>query len=394
MSISCLYFTAFASLLSASANTIGLYVAMPIAFLLSTLTNKGFHTTIYEKIVYTLFAWDAIAYLWANDKELAASELHAVLGAFMLVYILCIQARDPKKIPLLYGVYIMLYLSAWNYAIHHILTIMVNGDRLNDEHLNANTLAYYTFYVSFLTFMLAEITKTSFMKKAWKIVFWLMLPFSFLVSLLTASRQVLLIQIPLYALLIYIEYIKGVSTKNKILFTLFAILIAGVLAGPIYNTYEDSNLKERADMSVADDPRIELLFDATNVAINNLPLGVGSGNYQAVSSRRQISHNSYLEAFVNLGVVGLALYVSLMGVFVIRQWRRYKKYNDKMYFAFFTFGIIYSLDGIFFVFWNSIWLISFFMLVTSHSETYVRYHHASEDIETEKVNILEIRHNY
>jgi hypothetical protein len=148
--------------------------------------------------------------------------------------------------------------------------------------------------------MLAEITKTSFMKKAWKIVFWLMLPFSFLVSLLTASRQVLLIQIPLYALLIYIEYIKGVSTKNKILFTLFAILIAGVLAGPIYNTYEDSNLKERADMSVADDPRIELLFDATNVAINNLPLGVGSGNYQAVSSRRQISHNSYLEAFVNL----------------------------------------------------------------------------------------------
>ena len=202
--ILCLYFAAFASLYSDSMNTLGLYVAMPLAFVLTTLINKGFHTNIYEKILFALFAWDCIAYLWADDKELAANELHMILGAFMLVYVFSILARDEKKIPWLYGVYIILYLSAWNYAIHNILNIMSSAiARLNDEKLNANTLAYYTFYISYLTFMLAEITQKKLFKRIWTWCYWRMLPCSLLVSLLTASRQVLLIQIPLYGMRIY-----------------------------------------------------------------------------------------------------------------------------------------------------------------------------------------------
>ena len=243
--ILCLYFAAFASLYSDSANTVGLYVAMPLAFVLSTLINKGFHTNIYEKILFALFAWDCIAYLWADDKELAANELHMILGAFMLVYVLSILARDEKKIPWLYGVYIILYLSAWNYAIHNILNIMSSAiDRLNDEKLNANTLAYYTFYISYLTFMLAEITQKKLFKRIWTWGFWLMLPFSFLVSLLTASRQVLLIQIPLYGMLIYIKYIKTVSARKKMAFLVLTMLVAVALSGTIYNIYDNSRLKK------------------------------------------------------------------------------------------------------------------------------------------------------
>ena len=241
--ILCLYFAAFASLYSDSANTVGLYVAMPLAFVLSTPINKGFHTNIYEKILFALFAWDCIAYLWADDKELAANELHMILGAFMLVYVLSILARDEKKIPWLYGVYIILYLSAWNYAIHNILNIMSSAiDRLNDEKLNANTLAYYTFYISYLTFMLAEITQKKLFKRIWTWGFWLMLPFSFLVSLLTASRQVLLIQIPLYGMLIYIKYIKTVSARKKMAFLVLTMLVAVALSGTIYNIYDNSLL--------------------------------------------------------------------------------------------------------------------------------------------------------
>ncbi len=213
------------------------------------------------------------------------------------------------------------------------------------------------------------------MKRTWLFLFWIMIPASFGVSLLTASRQVMIIQVPLYSLLIYQRYFKGSSMRKKMYFSLVALTVMVSLSGKIINTYDNSFLKERAEKNVADDSRMELVRDATKVALKNMPLGVGSANYQGVSSRRQISHNSYLEAFVNMGIIGLILYAALMMSFTIRQWKRYKRYDDKMYFYFFTFGLIYVLDGVFFVFYNAIWLISFFMLVAAHSETYYSEHH-------------------
>lgn len=391
-SILCLYFAAFASLFSPTANTIALYGAIPLAMLLCTLINRGFHTNLYEKILYALLLWDCIAYIWADDKELASSELHKILGVFMMVYVVSILSRYSKYQKYTYFIYVILYLSAWNYAIHNIFTVMVGYQyRLNDEMLNANTMAYYTFYVSFLSLILSLITKRKWLQQAWTIVFWAMLPISFGVSILTASRQVIIIQIPLYIMLIYSRYIAGVSIKKKIYFSLASLVVLVALSGQIIGIYNNSFLKERAEQSVADDSRMELVYDATTVAIQNLPLGVGSGNYQAVSCFQQISHNSYLESFVNLGVIGVALYISLMAIFTLRQWRRYKMHKDKMYFYFFTFGIIYALDGVFFVFYNAIWLISFFMLVAAHSETYYQEHHdktrSIEDIDTATLQI-------
>lgn len=374
--IACLFFAAFVSLYSPAANTVGLYLTIPLACMIATLFNKGFHTNIYEKLLYGLFVWDCIAYLWADNKELASTELHMILGAFLLVYCISIFARKLRFIPYLYFVYVLLYLSAWNYAIHNIFTMMVDdSDRLNDEILNANTMAYYTFYVSYLLFMLWHISKNKWMKRTWLFLFWIMIPASFGVSLLTASRQVMIIQVPLYSLLIYQRYFKGSSMRKKMYFSLVALTVMVSLSGKIINTYDNSFLKKRAEKNVADDSRMELVRDATKVALKNMPLGVGSANYQGVSSRRQISHNSYLEAFVNMGIIGLILYAALMMSFTIRQWKRYKRYDDKMYFYFFTFGLIYVLDGVFFVFYNAIWLISFFMLVAAHSETYYIEHH-------------------
>ena len=384
-SIFCLYFAAFASLYSPTANKVGLYVAIPMAVLLCTLINRGFKTNIYEKILYALLLWDCIAYFWAGDKELAANEVHQVLGAAMMVYVVSILSRYPNYQKYIYFTYIILYLSAWNYAIHHIFTMMVDdSDRLNDEMLNANTMAYYTFYVTFLSFMLYQITKKRWAKRLWAISFWLMLPVSFGVSLLTSSRQVIIIQVPLYGMLLYERYIRGVQIKKKIQFSIAAVLVIVALSGQILNIYENSFLKQRAEKDVTEDSRMMLVYDATKVALQNMPLGVGSGNYQGVSCFRQISHNSYLEAFVNLGFIGLALYIALMAVFTLRQWRRYKTHHNKMYFYFFTFGLIYSFYGVFFVFYNAIWLISFFMLVAAHSETYYSEQHKELNKELNK----------
>ena len=371
ISIAMMWLAALFSLLSDSANKVGLYIALPIAFLMSTLSNKGFRLNVYEKILYALFAWDCLAYFWADNKELASIELHALLGAFLLSYVVSIQGRKLSHAPYLYFVWALLYISAWNYAAHHILVFMTdNNDRLNDENLNANTLAYYTFYFSFLCYVLSEIVKQKMIQRFWTIVFWVMLPLSFVVALLTASRQVLVIQLPLYAMLIYIRFIKGVSVKHKILFCIIVFICLIAASGLIEDAYNDSFLKQRAERSITEDSRFALIGNAIEVGIENFPLGIGSANFQGVSYHGEIAHNSYLEAFADMGIIGMLLYTSLMFVYTFRQWRRYRQSNDKMYFIFFTFGLIYTLDGFFFVFYNAIWLISYFMLVAAHSEAY------------------------
>lgn len=370
-SITMMMLAAFASLWSDIANTVGLYVALPLAFVLSTLQNRGFSFNIYEKILYSLFAWDFISYLWADNKELAAREQHVLLGAFLLSYVASIQSRKTKHMPYLYMVWCLLYLSAWNYAAHHILVFMTNtSDRLNDEKLNANTLAYYTFYFSYIAFMLSGICSKNLWRKIWTIIFWGMLPASFGIAILTASRQVLIVQLPLYAMLIYIRFIKNVSAKQKCIFCFVVVVALVAASGAISNAYDNSFLKQRAEKSLADDSRMTLVQNAITIGTANLPLGVGSNNFMAHSDTGEFAHNSYLEAYADMGIIGISLYIALMLIYTFRQWKRYRFSHDKMYFIFFTFGVIYMLDSLFFVFYNAVWLISFFMLVAAHSESY------------------------
>lgn len=378
--IAMMWAAAIATLLTDSSNKIGLYVCLPLAFVFATLKNKGFRLNIYEKLLYALLAWDCASFLWAGDKEACATELHAMLGVFLLTYVISILSREKKLLPYLYFTFVLLYLSAWYYAWRHLLAFTWISDfRLNDLRLNANTMAYYTFYVSYLAFILSEITHRKQLRQTWTWAFWLMLPVSFAVAILTASRQVMVVQVPLYALLIYIRYVKGVSRRRKAILAAVAVVVIAAVAGPAMRTYNSSYLKTRSQTEIVDDPRADLAADALQLGMENMPLGLGGGNFQTVSSRREIAHNSYLEAFSDLGIPGVALYLALMLVFTIRQWERYRKSSDKMYFAFLTFGLIYMLDSLFFVFYNAIWLISFFMLVAAHSETY----HNELTIETE-----------
>ena len=56
--------------------------------------------------------------------------------------------------------------------------------------------------------------------------------------------------------------------------------------------------------------------------------------------------------------------------YLAAQVRRYIAYRDKEYLYFAVFGIFFIIDQIFYVFYADLYLISFFILVATHSETY------------------------
>lgn len=371
-----LYFAASVGLID-SLNPLALYGAIPLSFLISLSVGNSLKTNNYLKRLLVLILWVAVTYFSAVYVEEANNQMKNLLGVFVLSMTIANLSSDKRCVPWLYGVFIILLIQALVYANSHI---MIEGfdtatDRLNDEKLNANTVAYYTFFVTFAIYELGNsfLIKNRVIANIFRLLFLAMYGVSFTVAILTGSRQVLMIQIPLLALLTFIRYIEGASLKRKLLFVLIAGLVCVASIDTITEAYDNSFLKVRSEANAKDDVRALLLQDAIKVGCQHPIMGVGPGNYVRYSFNRHFSHCTYTELFANTGVIGALIYVSLLLMFITPQWKRFWKYRDKTYLTFLVCGLIYLFDNFFYVFYVDLWLIGFFILLASHSETYFNY---------------------
>lgn len=371
-----LYFAASVSLID-SLNPLALYGAIPLSFLISLSVGNSLKTNNYLKRLLVLILWVAATYFSAVYVEEANNQMKNLLGVFVLSMTIANLSSDKRCVPWLYGVFIILLIQALVYANSHI---MIEGfdtatDRLNDEKLNANTVAYYTFFVTFAIYELGNsfLIKNRVIANIFRLLFFAMYGVSFTVAILTGSRQVLIIQIPLLVLLTFIRYIEGASLKRKLLFVLIAAVACVASIEPITKSYDNSYLKVRSETKAKDDVRALLLQDAIKVGCQHPIMGVGPGNYVRYSFNRHFSHCTYTELFANTGVIGALIYVSLLLMFITSQWKRFWKYRDKTYLVFLVCGLIYLFDNFFYVFYVDLWLIGFFILLASHSETYFNY---------------------
>lgn len=370
-----LYFAAFVSYDDA-LNVIALYGAIPLAFMLSFLGNNSLKKNRYVKLLSLLFLWVAFTYLGATYMAEANNQMKNILGVFVFSVTLANLSKDKRCLPWLYVIYLIIFIQAIVYAQNHILIegFDTSTDRLNDQKLNANTVAYYTFFVTFALFELGNkyLVTNEILIKVFRILFLAMYYVSFMVAIYTASRQVLLIQLPLLTLLTYMRYINRASVTRKITFAFVAIAVCIASSSMIEETYDNSFLKVRAEKEIKDDSRSSLVKDAIKVGTEHPIMGVGPGNYVRYSYNAHFSHCTYTELFANTGMLGFLIYAYLLGVFVHTQYKRYRNYKDKTYMVFLICGLIFVFDNFFYVFYVDLWLTGFFILFASHSEQYYK----------------------
>lgn len=371
----CVIFAAIVSINSEALNSIALYMAIPLAFILCFIKSGKLCPNKYQGLLMALYIWDTFSYLWAQYLLNANIELHRILGAFLLTYIMSVGGSDKSIRKYLYISFIILYIGAWYYAYNNSLVFLeVTNikERLGDHKLNANTMAYYTFFATISIYLLSTMEISNKWKKIYNIVFLLMIPLSFFVALVTASRQVLIIQIPLISMLIFERYYKSAIRRTKIMFIFITVITFIILPPIVWNIYNNSFLAVRSEVNVADDVRWTILKDAFRVGIENFPFGVGAGNYIRYSMTHHFSHCSYAELFANNGIIGLFIYCYLLFYYVLIQWKRFKYTHDRQFIVFLIFGIIYIVDQVFYVFYTDLWLIAFFVLVATHSNAHYK----------------------
>ena len=380
--IGCMLFSGFAFFLPDSINFIALYIAIPIAFILSLLgVNRRFENHSFKTFLF-LFVWLNLSTLWADYPDLAMIQNKQLLGVVLVSYIVGKNAYNRKMLPWMYGIWIAIFLSAVYHANSHIISnIEVGQVRLSDAKLNANMMGYYTFYLTFTIFILGEEFQRPILRKIFRLLFIGMIFVSYIVAIITASRQILIIQIPLLAFLLYGRYIKGVSDFARFLFVILIAVLIFVSKDLVMDIYNNSLLKQRNEIEVGDDTRVRIAKDAFRVGIEHFYIGVGNGNYVKYSPSNHFSHNTYLELFANTGIIGLSIYLYMLISYLKLQYWRYKVTEDKVFLYFILFFIIYCFYNIFYVFYPYQWLLAFFILVSSHSDSYFEetYYFLEED---------------
>lgn len=377
VSLFSLYFSVLVSF-SEALNRIALYVLLPASFILTFLSySRGslrLAPNSYFKILLYLYAWIAFTGLFAADRFLALSQLKQLLGCLIVCFLFSVHANSLDKISLLYITYLLGYLAIFYYVINHNLSVIdIETERVGDTGFNANEFAYFTFCFTFSVYIIAEIITSRILKRLLNVAFLLTIPLSVYAALLSASRQMLFIQIPLFVILLYLRYVYGASMMRKGLFILLSIGIIYFSWTPIRARFENSYLIQRTAVSdINEESRPQLMADAISVGMTHPIVGVGPGNYILYSFRKQFSHCSYTELFANDGLLGVILYIYLLFYFFITQIKRYREYRQKLFLVFGGFGFIYIIAQFFYVYYIAQWLIGFFFLVASHSETYYR----------------------
>ena len=369
--IGCMLFSGFAVFLPDNINFLALYIVIPIAFVLSLFgDSRRFENHTFKTFLF-LFVWLLFSTLWADYPDLAMAQNKQLLGVVLVSYVVGKNAYNRKMRPWMYSIWIAIFLSAVYYADSHVLPNITAGqERLNDAKLNANMMGYYTFYLTFTIFILGEEIQRPVLRKIFRLLFIGMIFVSFFVAIITASRQVLIIQIPILAFLLYGRYMKDVSEIARFIFVLLVSVVIFISRDQVMDTYNNSLLKQRNEIEVGDDSRIQIAKDAFRVGMDHFYIGVGNGNYVKHSSKQRFSHNTYLELFANNGIIGLSIYLYMLISYLKLQYWRYKVTEDKVFLYFILFSIVYCFYNIFYVFYPYQWLLAFFILVSSHSDSY------------------------
>lgn len=364
-----------------SMTTITLYAAIPAAFGLSILQHGNpLAGNRYIKWLLVLYLWICCTYIGAEYVEEANRQMSQILGVVLMGATLSNMSKDEQNLKWMYLLFILIFISLLKYVSENLISdLEIFQERVGDDKLNTNILGYFTFCITVAIYALSEVVKNKTAKRSFEILFLLTIVLSYLMALFTASRQVLVIQIPLYASLLFVRYGMGVS-KYKFYFILTIILLLVISSGYVETLYQGSLLQTRNELEIDEDERMAVIKEAIEIGTQHPIMGVGPGNFIRYSKFQIFSHCSYTELYANAGIIGVGIYIFILASFIRTQWKRYKKTNDKRYLSFFIIGAMFAVYNLFYVFYTVMWLMGFLVLIISHSET---YHHKQSVLNTQ-----------
>lgn len=228
-----------------------------------------------------LIVWMFLSCLVSDEPEPALRRMIPITASFLLAFSSYSITKNSKYSGIMYFSYIallgyLLYVNISRGEFVGSFDYSNELERKNNMKLNANDYAYYMLFATMSLKMLTDVLGDK-LRAIWKLFFYvLFMALSFYVALLTASRQVLTLQIPLFLFIIFYDFLWTKKSGNAII--LFVIITAIIVALPIIvDLYSNSYLATRSQVTYQEDIRSQLLQRAVDQGFTEPIFGVGLG---------------------------------------------------------------------------------------------------------------------
>lgn len=362
-------------------NAMGLYIIIPFSFIVTYFAGKKDLALNYShKILLVVYVWILLCIPFAVYADVASKMFSKIAGCVLLTFTVSRLCKNTFARVMLLLIPLLYLASAWYYAYNNLFEVVSFGDeRLNEEGgLNANVFGYYTFYSIFSIYLFGDIFEGR-IARFCRILLLFAGPLVFITAMYTCSRQILVISMPFWIALLMLRYFK--FTKKSVFYSVLIVFLTVYLFNNYGSAiYEDSLLQKRSEQSFQVDERAEIIEDCLELGFANPVHGVGPLNAKLFTRSQRMAHNSFLELFADTGYLGMFLFVAFVLSFLLTQSMRYYLSRDKAFLTMILFGLFWLAYQFFYVFYDNMWLIMYFILISLVSDYYY------EDLKNEESN--------
>ena len=307
---------------------LSLYVAIP---LLIVYCFYNYKKVIYSSKYFTPYlfvvVWMSLSSIANPNMALSLRMMIPIVASFLLSMSTYAIARSNENARMLFLTYVALFffLMAMNIMSGGFVSDFDYANELerhNNTILNANEYAYYSLFSIIGWRLYVLLRKKEIKSLLLACLYLLSAAISLYVALMIASRQVLLLQIPLLLYLFYIDFIRG--GKNKFAAVLLVLVV--ILALPVaVNLYNNSYLAVRSQMGFQGDARGVLMYRAIEEGFDNPIFGLGLG------ADTTFSHCTYTHLFSRSGFPALIGFILILFRSLYEQWQRFLRTRRKSF---------------------------------------------------------------
>lgn len=305
-----------------------LYVTIPIIIIYCFYNFKEEITNSKYFVPYLfVIVWMFLSSFANDNASQSFSMMVPILASFLLSMATYSMAYVNKHARILYLTYVLLfaYLMIQNMGAD---SFTMDFDYANETErgknsiLNANIYAYYSLFAIIGWRMFLLCLRKNIEPIFLAVIYLLSLLVVVFVALMTASRQVMALEIPLLLYFFYFDFVRGKGNKLTLLLIVAAIIAILPYALDIYG---NSYLAVRSEVGFQDDARSNLIIESIKQGFDNPLFGMG------LSANTFYSHCTYTHILSRTGFPSFVVFLYIILDCVIVQWRRYRETKNVVF---------------------------------------------------------------
>lgn len=316
-----------------------IFLALSIVIMIQYLLRAGgvlkFKITILHNYILLFCIFCYLSSLWAIDSARSIGKGNTILEILVLLSVIILflqQYENPVDILLKCimwgGFFVPLYIIG-RYGLSNLINIIVIGDRIDNDVLNANSIGMISAYSAIISFYYIQYEGFS----RWNIM---LLP-SILMIFVSGSRKAFIIVFIGIFLFLLLKSINSKNCFNRL------IKIWGVIVSIIVVIYVSSKLPIFQSIirrfltmiktlsyatidSASTYTRIKLINLGIKIFKEHPILGIGIDNATELVAGLFYKdyyylHNNYIELLADGGIIGFGIYYFIYVILFIKLWK-------------------------------------------------------------------------